>query len=70
MLYNWFDNTVNGQYQASETYKSKGITAAVEAGYSLKVAESQQLTYWISPKLRSSGWMCRRTIIGNVMARR
>ena len=50
MLYNWFDNTVNGQYQASETYKSKGITAAVEAGYSLKVAESQQLTYWIQPK--------------------
>ncbi len=50
MLYNWFDNAVNGQYQASEAYKSKGITAAVEAGYSLKVGESQQLTYWIQPK--------------------
>ncbi|MPQ51597.1 autotransporter outer membrane beta-barrel domain-containing protein [Citrobacter telavivensis] len=50
MLYNWFDNTVDGQYQASEAYKSKGITAAVEAGYSLKVGESQQLTYWIQPK--------------------
>lgn len=50
MLYNWFDNTVDGQYQASEAYKSKGITAAVEAGYSLKVGESQHLTYWIQPK--------------------
>ncbi|MDM2738174.1 autotransporter outer membrane beta-barrel domain-containing protein [Citrobacter sp. Ct235] len=52
MLYNWFDNTVDGQYQASEAYKSKGITAAVEAGYSLKVGESQQLTYWIQPKVQ------------------
>lgn len=56
LLYNWFDNTVNGQYQASEAYKSKGITAAVEAGYSLKVGESQQLTYWIQPKAQAV-WM-------------
>lgn len=33
MLYNWFDNTVKGNELAYESYKSKGITASVESGY-------------------------------------
>lgn len=50
MLYNWFDNTVSGQGQATEKYKSRGITASVETGYSLKLAQSNRDSYWIQPK--------------------
>lgn len=30
VLYNWFDNTVQGDHLASEKYKSDGITASIE----------------------------------------
>ncbi|WP_162473643.1 autotransporter outer membrane beta-barrel domain-containing protein [Serratia microhaemolytica] len=38
--YNRFDNTVSGQGLAEEKYKSKGVTAALEGGYTFKVAEN------------------------------
>lgn len=50
MLYNWFDNKVMGQDQAAEKYKSKGITASVEAGYSFRLSESAHQSYWLQPK--------------------
>ncbi|MEA7548529.1 autotransporter outer membrane beta-barrel domain-containing protein, partial [Salmonella enterica subsp. enterica serovar Anatum] len=50
MLYNWFDNKVMGQDQAAEKYKSKGITASVEAGYSFRLGESAHQSYWLQPK--------------------
>ena len=50
VLYNWFDNTVSGEHLASENYKSDGITASVEGGYSFLVGESENKTYWIQPK--------------------
>lgn len=49
-LYNWFDNKVMGQEQATEKYKSNGITASVEAGYSFKLGESERNSYWLQPK--------------------
>ncbi|QLZ57680.1 intestinal colonization autotransporter adhesin MisL [Citrobacter freundii] len=49
-LYNWFDNKVMGQDQAAEKYKSSGITASVEAGYSVKLGESERNSYWLQPK--------------------
>lgn len=49
-LYNWFDNKVMGQGQATEKYKSSGITASVEAGYSFKLGESERNSYWLQPK--------------------
>ncbi|MDG9957086.1 intestinal colonization autotransporter adhesin MisL [Citrobacter portucalensis] len=49
-LYNWFDNKVMGQEQAAEKYKSSGITASVEAGYSFKLGESECNSYWLQPK--------------------
>ncbi len=49
-LYNWFDNKVMGQEQATEKYKSSGITASVEAGYSFKLGESERNSYWLQPK--------------------
>ncbi len=50
MLFNWFDNKVMGQDQAAEKYKSKGITASVEAGYSFRLGESVHQSYWLQPK--------------------
>ncbi|UMB88446.1 intestinal colonization autotransporter adhesin MisL [Citrobacter portucalensis] len=49
-LYNWFDNKVMGQEQAAEKYKSSGITASFEAGYSFKLGESERNSYWLQPK--------------------
>ena len=56
MLYNWFDNKVMGQDQATENYRSSGVTASVEAGYSVKVGESGRNSYWIQPKAQAV-WM-------------
>ncbi|MFZ5246924.1 autotransporter outer membrane beta-barrel domain-containing protein [Enterobacter bugandensis] len=56
VLYNWFDNKVMGQDQATERYRSSGITASVEAGYSVKVGKSGRNSYWIQPKAQAV-WM-------------
>ncbi|MBG0640491.1 autotransporter outer membrane beta-barrel domain-containing protein [Enterobacter asburiae] len=56
VLYNWFDNKVMGQDQATESYRSSGVTASVEAGYSVKVGESGRNSYWIQPKAQAV-WM-------------
>lgn len=50
--YSWFNNTVEGQDLANEEYKSKGMTASVESGYTFKVGENaaKNATYFIQPK--------------------
>ncbi|MBY4839989.1 autotransporter outer membrane beta-barrel domain-containing protein [Pantoea sp. DY-5] len=56
-LYNWFDNSVKGDGIAEESYKSRGITASVEAGYSFKVAEmSERSSVYLQPKAQTT-WM-------------
>ncbi|WP_312284314.1 autotransporter-associated beta strand repeat-containing protein [Yokenella regensburgei] len=37
--YGWFDNTVKGEKVQSESYKSKGITASLELGYTHKLGD-------------------------------
>ncbi|PHZ21414.1 type V secretion protein A [Yersinia massiliensis] len=56
--YSWFDNSVEGQSLAAEEYKSKGITASVESGYTFKVGENatKNATYFIQPKAQVT-WM-------------
>nr|WP_072187016.1 autotransporter outer membrane beta-barrel domain-containing protein [Yersinia frederiksenii] len=44
--YCWFNNSVNGQNLNTEKYKSKGMTASVESGYTFKVG---QLLYAAEP---------------------
>ncbi|WP_343550514.1 autotransporter outer membrane beta-barrel domain-containing protein [Pantoea sp.] len=57
MLYNWFDNSVKGQDIAPESYKSKGITASLEAGYSVKMAElTERSSFYLQPKAQVT-WM-------------
>lgn len=56
--YGWFNNTVAGQDLASEEYKSKGVTASVESGYTFKVGENtaKNASYLIQPKMQMT-WM-------------
>ncbi|OWF72566.1 type V secretion protein A [Yersinia frederiksenii] len=56
--YSWFNNTVDGQGLAVEEYKSKGVTASVESGYTFKVGENaaKSASYFIQPKAQVT-WM-------------
>ncbi|PVZ89128.1 type V secretion protein A [Serratia sp. S1B] len=58
LQYSWFNNTVTGETLTSETYKSKGITASVESGYTFKLGESvaNNQSYFIQPKAQLT-WM-------------
>lgn len=56
-LYNWFDNSVKGDDIGEESYKSKGITASVEGGYTFKLGEqSARQSYYLQPKAQVT-WM-------------
>ncbi|WP_227720313.1 autotransporter outer membrane beta-barrel domain-containing protein [Yersinia proxima] len=56
--YSWFNNTVDGQDLNSEEYKSKGVTASIESGYTFKIGENsaKNATYFIQPKAQAI-WM-------------
>ncbi|MBV5096235.1 autotransporter outer membrane beta-barrel domain-containing protein [Tenebrionicola larvae] len=56
VLYNWFNNTVNGEQLASEHYHSKGITASVEAGYTLPLTQGVNTSSFLQPKAQLT-WM-------------
>ncbi|CNE90822.1 autotransporter protein [Yersinia nurmii] len=56
--YSWFNNSISGQELATERYKSKGLTASVESGYTFKLAENmtKNAAYFIQPKAQMT-WM-------------
>ncbi|MRT26937.1 autotransporter outer membrane beta-barrel domain-containing protein [Enterobacteriaceae bacterium RIT697] len=55
--YSWFDNTVKGDSLAAESYKSKGITASLEAGYTWKIGEkNERESYFVQPQAQIT-WM-------------
>ncbi|PKH26636.1 autotransporter outer membrane beta-barrel domain-containing protein [Enterobacterales bacterium CwR94] len=55
--YSWFDNTVKGDTLSAESYKSKGITASVETGYTWKIGEKNaRESYYIQPQAQLT-WM-------------
>lgn len=56
--YSWFNNSVKGEGLATEEYKSKGVTASVESGYTFKIGEnkSKNESYFIQPKAQIT-WM-------------
>ncbi|NUU69117.1 autotransporter outer membrane beta-barrel domain-containing protein [Enterobacteriaceae bacterium BIT-l23] len=60
VMYSWFDNHVNGDDISSEKYKSKGVTASVETGYTLAVGQSgaqdNPTRYFIEPQAQVT-WM-------------
>lgn len=53
--YGWFNNSVKGEGLAEESYKSSGVTASIESGYTFKIGHkvnSDQNTdsYFIQPQ--------------------
>lgn len=50
VLYNWFDNEVSGHEMRTEKYRSRGVTASLEVGYSLPVGRSENVSYWLEPR--------------------
>lgn len=52
LQYSWFNNQINGQELSSEKYKSKGVSASLESGYTFKIGEdtTQNTGYFIQPK--------------------
>lgn len=56
VLYNWFDNEVKGSGLTTESYKSRGVTASIEGGYSFLLGGDRQASYWLQPKAQAV-WM-------------
>ncbi|WP_462427259.1 autotransporter outer membrane beta-barrel domain-containing protein [Fusobacterium varium] len=52
LTYSWFDNEVHGEELEKEKYKSRGVIASIESGYSFKIKndDSHRKTYYIQPK--------------------
>ncbi|NEY55586.1 autotransporter outer membrane beta-barrel domain-containing protein, partial [Escherichia coli] len=56
-LYNWFDNDVKGDGLSAESYRSKGITASFESGYTFHLGskttdEGMTNDVYIQPKVQ------------------
>ncbi|WP_170126546.1 autotransporter outer membrane beta-barrel domain-containing protein [Leminorella richardii] len=56
VLYNWFDNEVKGDDLKADNYKSRGVTASLETGYSFRLGGSENANYWLSPRAQAV-WM-------------
>ena len=61
LQYSWFNNHVNGGGLARESYKSKGLTASLETGYTLKMGEftgsKGTLNEWFIQPQAQATWM-------------
>ena len=54
LMYNWFDNEVNGDELDKETYSSKGLTASIEGGYTFEIDKnSDGNAFFIQPKAQA-----------------
>ena len=55
--YNWFKNTISGEGIEAEEYKSEGVTAALESGYTFKLTDlNKRSSLFIQPKMQLT-WM-------------
>lgn len=54
--YNWFDNDLHSQNQASESWKSRGVTASLEAGHIWKLTQNERQALYIQPQAQAI-WM-------------
>ncbi|SNY61414.1 autotransporter outer membrane beta-barrel domain-containing protein [Enterobacter sp. CC120223-11] len=82
VLYNWFNNQIDGQELPSEDYHSQGFTASLEGGYKMPMTESMRLSSWLQPKFQliwmdvnanshreSNGTQISEQMSGNLMSR-
>ncbi|WP_347253768.1 autotransporter outer membrane beta-barrel domain-containing protein [Leminorella grimontii] len=48
--YGWFDNSVQGNGRAKESYDSRGLSASVETGYAFNADENETLSWMLEPQ--------------------
>ncbi|WP_190289171.1 MULTISPECIES: autotransporter outer membrane beta-barrel domain-containing protein [unclassified Pantoea] len=54
LQYGRFDNSVSGEDQAGESYKSAGLTASLEAGYVIPLGEGERTRVFMQPQARTA----------------
>lgn len=55
-LYNWFDNSLSSPNQSSENWKSRGLTASLEAGHISQLAQYSRTALYVQPQAQAV-WM-------------
>ena len=54
LMYSQFDNTVEGEKLEKEKYKSKGLTASIEGGYTFRIDDNlEKRTLFVQPKMQA-----------------
>ena len=54
LMYSWFDNTVEGEGLEKEKYRSKGLTASIEGGYTFRTDNNlKKRTFFVQPKIQA-----------------
>lgn len=48
--YNWFKNSIKGELLNGENYRSRGVTASLETGYSWEASRGTSQRYFIQPQ--------------------
>ncbi|MEH3828175.1 autotransporter outer membrane beta-barrel domain-containing protein [Enterobacter roggenkampii] len=52
MQYSWFNGTIRGQGQSGERYHSDGLSASIEAGYSLPFLQTSAGNFILQPRVQ------------------
>ena len=55
LQYSWFNNSVDGEDEADESYKSKGLSASLSTGYVIPLSEGERKAFFLQPQARA-GW--------------
>lgn len=54
LQYSWFNNSVNGEDEAGESYRSAGLSASLSSGYVIPLGENQRTALFLQPQARVS----------------
>ncbi|MTH48969.1 autotransporter family protein, partial [Intestinirhabdus alba] len=54
LQHGWFDNAVSGQGYSTVNYKSKGFSASLETGYTMKLADFASTSWFMQPQAQLS----------------
>lgn len=55
LQYSWFNNSVDGEDEPGESYKSKGLSASLSAGYVIPLSAGERTAFFLQPQARV-GW--------------
>lgn len=54
LQYSWFNNSVDGEDEAGESYRSKGLSASLSTGYVIPLGEGARTAFFLQPQARVS----------------